>query len=76
MRLEICRMQLEKHRCTRCDLSYMTNHSVYTGLYKNPKNVVVGNERSNDTGTSNSHGTNNVYMVDNMPSFNPYQSLF
>ena len=37
MRLEICRMQHEKHRCTRCDLSYitesyMTNHSVYTGL--------------------------------------------
>ena len=36
MQLEICRKQHEKHRCTRCDLlyiteSYITNHSVTPG---------------------------------------------
>ena len=50
MRLEICRMQHKKHRCTRYDLSYitesyMTNHSVYTGLksklYKQIRMIVV-----------------------------------
>ena len=45
MQLEICRMQHEKHRCTRCNLlyiteSYTTNKSVYTGLKRQILNTI------------------------------------
>ena len=29
VQLEICRMQLEKHRCTRCDLLYITESYIW-----------------------------------------------